>query len=370
MSASHPFLPRGMDHESLRASAIDATINLHIAGGVGSADGGATKGSKAMYADERARNPALSIMRAEELAELKAEVERKKKEEERGKEPNLMLNLLDENGKIYESFMSEYPARLGRSIAKRERTETDRAEEKELIYSECGYDALAKVLHMIKYKYGVGGAGWADFTEPTGIMQTDDNVSGRSSSFADIGSGIGKPCIIADAVHCWKSIVGIELLEGLHVCSVEIGERWEKESKETLPRKIIEQEETTSRMKSDPITFYHGDFRDQSLYNWASCDVVFCNGTTFPPELWSEVSSLASRMRPGSFFISSTREVEGPEFVVLEIVTVDRKDISGKITLFLHQRKSNEAVERELEANDSATGSGSDEPETEGEEDE
>ena len=104
------------------------------------------------------------------------------------------------------------------------------------------------------------------------------------------------------------------------------------------------------------LSLLWGDFRDLNVCNWVCGDVVFCNCSTFTDELWEEVGVQATEMKPGAFFVSTTRELTCIEFKMLEILTFDRDNRPGKITVFIHQRKTHEFVEKEMEA----AGSGSD----------
>jgi len=179
-------------------------------------------------------------------------------------------------------------------------------------------------------------------------------------TFADIGCGLGKPLLLAYCLHGFGSLAGVEILEGLVMAGRELEEMFMKQAKGRLERFEETENETT---KETPITTTIGSFLDLNVFNWTSSEIVLCNGTLFPEELWAEVSRMASEMRPGSFFLSVNRELEVIEFMNVEMVLVE-----GETTpIFIMQRKSHEQVEIELEGTTSGDDGGENENENENE---
>jgi hypothetical protein len=70
----------------------------------------------------------------------------------------------------------------------------------------------------------------------------------------------------ASMLHDFSRCVGIEVLEGLYMASVEQLARFEKEGKTDAP----------AERKHQEIVFVRADLLD---YDWSDADVVFANST-------------------------------------------------------------------------------------------
>ena len=90
-----------------------------------------------------------------------------------------------------------------------------------LIYGEANFNTIGWLIQKIKYKYGVPGT---NFTPEEGILQRPNE-----GIFVDIGSGTGKAVIAAYATHNFKTLYGIEILEGLHNTALELLELFQLE---------------------------------------------------------------------------------------------------------------------------------------------
>ena len=117
----------------------------------------------------------------------------------------LMSEFVVERRAIYEKLVAEYPTKIGKAVSKRERDELGKAQST-LVYGEINFDSFAIAFDKIKNIYGVPGQGT---TPEEGIMQR------AGGKFYDLGSGTGKPAIVAACLHPFDFVGGVELLEGL-----------------------------------------------------------------------------------------------------------------------------------------------------------
>ena len=73
------------------------------------------------------------------------------------------------------------------------------------------------------------------------------------------------------------------------------------------------------------------------MFSYLCVDIVFANSTCFDEQLMQAMARVAERMKPGSRFITLTKQLPSPEFILL-----DRRQYVmswGEATSFLHIRR-------------------------------
>ena len=146
--------------DALRESATSHTISLHLCSGVGTPSGGPSSTSLATFADYLSAPPYSSkvptILAAEKKA-LSLREEARLLEIERGMaEPDLHLDDLQKAKEVCDDVAGPeaFPDKIGRSIARRERIETDREDVVELVYGETGFLGLGMCLQKVRKVMG------------------------------------------------------------------------------------------------------------------------------------------------------------------------------------------------------------------------
>ncbi len=86
------------------------------------------------------------------------------------------------------------------------------------------------------------------------------------------------------------------------------------------------------------MQFIHGDFVKMRTKDWRDADVIFINSTCYDEALMNKISDLAMGMKKGSFFITLTKRLPCPDFVVLEYEMY--KMSWGEATIFLMQKST------------------------------
>lgn len=182
------------------------------------------------------------------------------------------------------------------SLNERNRTDNN------LMYGEIvDLESLKEMFNIIKVEYG-------------GLQDAD------IAKFYDLGSGAGRPVFAAASLHPFASCTGIEIISSLHNLAVEYSSRLSNEL-------------------AAPTHFVCGSFLDLDTCDWTDGDIVFANSTCYDQTLINEISSLATNMRTGAFFITLSRPLTvSSGFVVVE---ERRYDMSwGMADYFLHIKRS------------------------------
>lgn len=228
----------------------------------------------------------------------------------------LDLNSILEGKELYESLVHSFPVTLGKAVSKKEREELN-LKDSNLVYGEITYEAFATVIEKIKKIYGkpdVGASGYSGFLQKSGGI------------FYDLGSGTGKPVIAAAVAHNFDVCYGIEILEGLFSVSLDIVNTYNTRGKAKLAHRDIETH----------CQLIKGSVLKLSVKDWRDADVVFVNSTCFDEALMMGIANIANGMKKGSFFISLTKRLPSPDFVVLEYEMY--KMSWGEATIFIMQK--------------------------------
>jgi SAM-dependent methyltransferase len=139
-------------------------------------------------------------------------------------------------------------------------------------------------------------------------------------SFYDLGSGTGKPVIAAALLHRFSLSCGIEVVTKLYTASLRAKMEYDKLS-----------------VSATEVIFLEGSFLNLGEVDWTTGDVVCANSTCFSKEMMKAISTLASHMRPGAFFISLTHPLD--ESAGFEIIEEERLEVSWGGADFYLQRK-------------------------------
>jgi hypothetical protein len=180
-----------------------------------------------------------------------------------------MLNDLDNASKI-KLFNDLYEKIDGFSASKTARTNLNLLSDSALTYGEVEFNSFEEIIQLAKPKKG--------------------------EVFYDLGSGTGKPVIIAALCFDFSACKGIELLEPLYTLSIQV-------QKELYTHIDINQ--------LPEIAFYHQDFIQD---DFSSANIVFINATCFPAELWEKLIQKFNAMPKGLRIIINSKRIESPFF--------------------------------------------------------
>ena len=197
---------------------------------------------------------------------------------------------------LFDALYSDCPLSYAKALSKGERLEKDLNSDKNLIYGEVEFASFNKILRKINADPG--------------------------STFYDLGSGSGRAVFIARLTQDFKVCRGIEILDSLHIASLELENKYYQYFKEYL----------NQTMEQD-VEFIRGSLLK---YDWSDGDVVFMNSTCFSDELMEDIASKAKDLKPGAFVVSFTKGLQSDCFEVLE---QKRYLMSwGPATVFIHRR--------------------------------
>mmetsp|Transcript_19293 Transcript_19293/g.38544 ORF Transcript_19293/g.38544 Transcript_19293/m.38544 type:complete len:271 (-) Transcript_19293:16-828(-) len=232
----------------------------------------------------------------------------------------LDTGFISERNAIYEAAFADHPVSVGKAVSKKEREET-KQNASTLVYGEINFEAFALAMEKVKHRYGRPNE---YHSGAEGIMQAPGGV------FYDIGSGTGKPVIAAIVLHNFARAIGIEYLEGLHVTSLEVLQRWDSEV-----RYQLDYENPTE------VEFIHGDATDFEVKDWSDGDVLFANSTCFDAPLMEAIAARAASLKKGTFFITLTKRLPSDHFEVLEHEVHQMS--WGSATVYIQQKTTDPA---------------------------
>jgi len=157
-----------------------------------------------------------------------------------------------------------------------------------LVYGEIiGMDSMRTILKHIRENGGLrkGKESFCDLGSGTG----SECVSTFKNCVSIICIRIGKAVVAAALLHDFSECYGIEIVSKLHNASETAKSRYDDLC-----------------WGNPEIIFREGSFLDLSVLDWTIMDVVYANSTCFTTATMAEISILAARMKPGSFFVSLT----------------------------------------------------------------
>eukprot|EP00899_Mesostigma_viride_P003801 jgi/Mesvir1/13421/Mv16499-RA.1 len=190
-----------------------------------------------------------------------------------------------------------------------ERTES--VDKKSLVYGEVGFLAIASIFRH--------------YTPPAPVDE-GHGAARQKCRFYDLGSGSGRAVFSAAFVGtCITHAVGIEILPELHALAHEVLGLFQTEVAPFLGSSRPPQE----------ISFVQGDFL---IADWSDGDIVFANSTCFSDGLLVQLEDKATRLRPGSLFVTVSKRFQNEDnWNLLECS--ERRMSWGPADIFVHRRK-------------------------------
>lgn len=121
----------------------------------------------------------------------------------------------------------------------------------------------------------------------------------KNSVFYDLGSGTGKPCIVASLFTAFSKVIGVEIFPDIYMKATEI-----LDSYKTLlvQRKIV---------LNQQVQFINADFKDTLI---ADADVIFINATCFEYETSPSMIKQFLNLKQGAKIITSTYFIDLPGY--------------------------------------------------------
>ena len=140
-------------------------------------------------------------------------------------------------------------------------------------------------------------------------------------------TGTGKPVFAAALLHDFDRCVGIELLEGLHACALELQTRWDAMRSASPP--VLD----PSKMRTE-VELLHGDI---TTAEWIDASFVFTNSTCFTSSLMRELADMSVALKPGALWVSLTRELPSEEW---DLLLSEQLEMSwGPATIYIQRRR-------------------------------
>ena len=208
--------------------------------------------------------------------------------------------------RAYASLIEVHPTSVGKMVSRKER-EARRLRSQDMTYGEIKFTSFGRIFSWIRERLG-------ELQEPGGV-------------FYDLGSGTGKPVFAAALLHDFDRCVGIELLEGLHACALELQTRWDA-MKTADPPTLKSGEQRTA------IELINGDITTDE---WSDATFVFTNSTCFTSQLMRELAELSLELKPGALWVSFTRELPSEEW---ELLLSEQLAMSwGPATIYIQRRR-------------------------------
>ncbi|MFS8159574.1 MAG: hypothetical protein ACMG6E_05060 [Candidatus Roizmanbacteria bacterium] len=142
--------------------------------------------------------------------------------------------------------------------------------------------------------------------------------------FYDLGSGTGKPVVLASLLFDFSKVIGIELLEELYDGSMKMVERYKYE--------LLKYSELAS--KKHEIRFIHSDY---GQVDFSDADVIFINATCAEYDMTPPLLEKFESLKTGTRILTSTIYISSEAF--------DIKDEGefpftwGKERVYLHVKK-------------------------------
>lgn len=141
--------------------------------------------------------------------------------------------------------------------------------------------------------------------------------------FYDLGSGTGKAVILANLLFDFAESIGIEFVESLYQCSVDVQKRFEKEFKPKI----------SPKQHLGKLSFIHGSFLDVDVSN---ADIIFMNSTCFQEDLMLALDEKLQEVKPGTQIISLSKTLKSPCY---EMYRHQMYEFSWKeATVFFHRK--------------------------------
>ncbi|KAJ8614531.1 hypothetical protein CTAYLR_000822 [Chrysophaeum taylorii] len=219
---------------------------------------------------------------------------------------------MDAAKQVYESIVGELlPSKIGRNASLREREDTFQTDNVNLRYAEMGFDAVARVIKVIRDKHAA--------------LQGE-----KGGMFVDLGSGMGKAVIAAAVVHPFRKVWGVETLEGLHELSLALKKEFEKASAHLVD---------SNDEQLPEIEFIRGDLFRADV---SEADVVLVHSGCFTVKTMTRLGKMMSTQlcRPDTLVITVSAPLpESAGFETLDVL-VEQLDEGVEAAIFVARRTS------------------------------
>ncbi len=159
----------------------------------------------------------------------------------------------------------------------------------------------------------------------------------RDLKFYDLGSGTGRAIIESRLMADFKSIRGIEILNGLHNAAEQIVQDFNSDAGD------VGYKHNLAYQDAGDMGVVEGSILD---LDWTDGDIIFANSTCFSPELIDKISSLGEGLRPGAIVITFTKGLTSTAFELLDKTRL--KMSWGPATVYIHRRRALGAYETAL----------------------
>jgi hypothetical protein len=138
--------------------------------------------------------------------------------------------------------------------------------------------------------------------------------------------------IAATFIHPFRSYVGIEYLENLHIIALDLYNRFE-EKREGL---YTDNPDILTLLKDKPeVSFINGDFLQS---DWSDASLLFANSTCFSPDLMESLSVKADEVKVGAYFITFTKKLPSLSENWIVFDSFRRLMSWGIATVYIHKK--------------------------------
>lgn len=197
----------------------------------------------------------------------------------------------------------------------------DMAQIMQLLYGDCdGYGLSTKgrdrtANHTEDFVYGevTPEVMWQ-------LLQASEAKAGEN--FYDLGSGTGKPPLLAAIMSDLGKCVGIELFDELHSAAQLALARYRTNILPHVPHKAAQH-----------IEYRCNDFRSE---DWSDGDIVFSHCTCFSPALMEAFVAQVNKLKSGARVMTVSKELPSPDVILLQVVPVQMA--WGGATVYVYKR--------------------------------
>lgn len=220
------------------------------------------------------------------------------------------------------------PAGTAKNLSQQERLEMGDANPA-LLYGEIEPNEFAKLLQRIQHIYGHMHPG-------KGIPR---------GKFYDIGSGSGKPCLVAAMLHPFELCCGLETLAELCSLSDRLKNRYEKKVKgsKASPPTGYNDDENKVR-KTQEIRYANTDALSDD--SWSEATMTFCHSTAFDDDMMRTIAETTELMEVGSVVITCTKPLPETKSRWL-LLLHDRLDVAwGTVKVWAYEKLTTEIGNR------------------------
>lgn len=194
-------------------------------------------------------------------------------------------------------------------------------------------EGASGVLHL-----GYGEVADAALLKIIGVASTAlDGVGRPLLAMLDVGSGAGRPCVLAAlATPRMQRVVGVETVASLASLSVLVSDAYREHYRHHLACA------PEASAEGPDVQFVHGDAIDGEQRDYSPFDLVVCNATLFPKELAQRVyDAAAATLSPGAVLAVLSHAPSGTSLAAFTTIAQLRLRMSwGHADVHVVQRTS------------------------------